>query len=119
MKHFKRAAAMLLAVVLSLCLAVTAFAEGTAEAKGSLTVTGPGLTGKTVTAVRMFTANANTNAETNFEAGHYSDAEAGPAADGRPREIHTRRRKGVMQRETDKRPTQTTRRPWNRNRKGL
>ena len=34
MKHFKRAAAMLLAVVLSLCLAVTAFAEGTAEAKG-------------------------------------------------------------------------------------
>lgn len=64
MKHFKRAAAMLLAVVLSLCLAVTAFAEGTAEAKGSLTVTGPGLTGKTVTAVRMFTANANTNAET-------------------------------------------------------
>lgn len=64
MKHFKRAAAMLLAVVLSLCLAVTAFAEGTAEAKGSLTVTGPGLTGKKVTAVRMFTANANTNAET-------------------------------------------------------
>ena len=58
MKHFKRAAAMLLAVVLSLCLAVTAFAEGTAEAKGSLTVTGPGLTGKTVTAVR-YTAVKN------------------------------------------------------------
>ena len=65
MKHFKRAAAMLLAVVLSLCLAVTAFAEGTAVTTGSLTVTGPGLTGKKVTAVRMFTANANTNAETN------------------------------------------------------
>lgn len=65
MKHFKRAAAMLLAVVLSLCLAVTAFAEGAAVTTGSLTVTGPGLTGKKVTAVRMFTANANTNAETN------------------------------------------------------
>ena len=64
MKHFKRAAAMLLAVVLSLCLAVTAFAEGTAVTTGSLTVTGSGLTGKKVTAVRMFTANANTNAET-------------------------------------------------------
>lgn len=64
MKLFKRAAAMLLAVVLSLCLAVTAFAEGTAVTTGSLTVTGPGLTGKKVTAVRMFTANANTNAET-------------------------------------------------------
>lgn len=64
MKHFKRAAAMLLAVVLSLCLAVTAFAEGTAVTTGSLTVTGPGLTGKKVTAVCMFTANANTNAET-------------------------------------------------------
>lgn len=64
MKHFKRAAAMLLAVVLSLCLVVTAFAEGTAVTTGSLTVTGPGLTGKKVTAVRMFTANANTNAET-------------------------------------------------------
>lgn len=64
MKHFKRAAAMLLAVVLSLCLAVTAFAEGTAVTTGSLTVTGTGLTGKKVTAVRMFTANANTNAET-------------------------------------------------------
>ena len=64
MKHFKRAAAMLLAVVLSLCLAVTAFAEGTAVTTGSLTVTGPGLTGKKVTAVRMFTANTNTNAET-------------------------------------------------------
>lgn len=64
MKHFKRVAAMLLAVVLSLCLAVTAFAEGTAVTTGSLTVTGPGLTGKKVTAVRMFTANANTNAET-------------------------------------------------------
>lgn len=65
MKHFKRAAAMLLAVVLSLCLAVTAFAEGTALTTGSLTVTGTGLTGKKVTAVRMFTANANKNADTN------------------------------------------------------
>ena len=65
MKHFKRAAAMLLAVVLSLCLAVTAFAEGTALTTGSLTVTGTGLTGKKVTAVRMFTANANKNTDTN------------------------------------------------------
>lgn len=65
MKHFKRAAAMLLAVVLSLCLAVTAFAEGTAVTEGSLTVTGPGLIGKKVTAVRMFTANANKNTDTN------------------------------------------------------
>lgn len=67
MKHFKRAAAMLLAVVLSLCLAVTAFAEGTALTTGSLTVTGTGLTGKKVTAVRMFTANANKNADANNE----------------------------------------------------
>ena len=29
MKHIKKAAAILMAVVLSLCLAVTAFAEGT------------------------------------------------------------------------------------------
>lgn len=66
MKHFKRAAAMLLAVVLSLCLAVTAFAEGTAVPTGTLTVTGSGLyipdegagKGKNVTAIRMFTARA-------------------------------------------------------------
>lgn len=67
MKHFKRAAAMLLAVVLSLCLAVTAFAEGT------LTVTGSGLyipdegagKGKNVTAIRMFTARATEAATLN------------------------------------------------------
>ena len=35
MKHFKRAAAMLLAVVLSLCLAVTAFAADTEQKTGS------------------------------------------------------------------------------------
>lgn len=66
MKHFKRAAAMLLAVVLSLCLAVTAFAEGTDVPTGTLTVTGSGLynpgdgagKGKNVTAIRMFTARA-------------------------------------------------------------
>lgn len=64
MKHFKRAAAILLAVVLSLCLAVTAFAaDGTTKySKGNLTVTGSGLwnpsekKGKEVTAIRMFTA---------------------------------------------------------------
>ena len=67
MKHFKRAAAMLLAVVLSLCLAVTAFAADTVLTTGSLTVTGTGLTGKKVTAVRMFTANANKNADANKE----------------------------------------------------
>lgn len=71
MKHFKRAAAMLLAVVLSLCLAVTAFAaDGTTKYdKGNLTVTGSGLyvpgadgatgEGKEVTAILMFTANAS------------------------------------------------------------
>lgn len=71
MKHFKRAAAMLLAVVLSLCLAVTAFAadDTTKYGKGTLTVTGSGLyvpgadgatgEGKEVTAILMFTANAS------------------------------------------------------------
>lgn len=72
MKHIKKAAAILMAVVLSLCLAVTAFAEGTdgtttgVQKTGTLTVTGSGLwvpdegentgEGKTVTAIRMFTA---------------------------------------------------------------
>lgn len=71
MKRFKRAAAMLLAVVLSLCLAVTAFAadDTTKYDKGNLTVTGSGLyvpgangatgEGKEVTAILMFTANAS------------------------------------------------------------
>lgn len=73
MKHFKRAAAMLLAVVLSLCLAVTAFAADTEQKTGSLTVTGSGLwvpaadatgagTGKNVTAIRMFTARVTGDA---------------------------------------------------------
>lgn len=73
MKHFKRAAAMLLAVVLSLCLAVTAFAEDTVQSTGNLTVTGSGLwvpaadapdtgTGKNVTAIRMFTARVTGDA---------------------------------------------------------
>lgn len=73
MKHFKRAAAMLLAVVLSLCLAVTAFAEGTDVPTGTLTVTGFGLynpgdgagKGKNVTAIRMFTARVTGNAAAN------------------------------------------------------
>lgn len=73
MKHFKRAAAMLLAVVLSLCLAVTAFAEGTDVPTGTLTVTGSGLyipdegagKGKNVTAIRMFTARATEAATLN------------------------------------------------------
>lgn len=72
MKHFKRAAAMLLAVVLSLCLAVTAFAEDTVQSTGNLTVTGSGLyipgeggaagAGKYVTAIRMFTARVTGDA---------------------------------------------------------
>lgn len=73
MKHFKRAAAMLLAVVLSLCLAVTAFADNTDQSTGNLTVTGSGLwvpaadatgtgTGKNVTAIRMFTARVTGDA---------------------------------------------------------
>ena len=74
MKHFKRAAAMLLAVVLSLCLAVTAFAKGTDVPTGTLTVTGSGLyipgedeaaKGKNVTAIRMFTARATEAATPN------------------------------------------------------
>ena len=71
MKHFKRAAAMLLAVVLSLCLAVTAFAAGTEQKTGSLTVTGSGMwnpsesKGKEVTAIRMFTARVTGDATTN------------------------------------------------------
>lgn len=70
MKHFKRAAAMLLAVVLSLCLAVTAFADNTVQSTGNLTVTGSGLynpgdgagKGKNVTAIRMFTARVTGDA---------------------------------------------------------
>lgn len=70
MKHFKRAAAMLLAVVLSLCLAVTAFADNTVQSTGNLTVTGSGLynpgdgagKGKNVTAIRMLTARVTGDA---------------------------------------------------------
>ena len=75
MKHFKRAAAMLLAVVLSLCLAVTAFAADTVQDTGTLRVTGSGLyipgegeatgKGKNVTAIRMFTARVTGDATTN------------------------------------------------------
>ena len=74
MKHFKRAAAMLLAVVLSLCLAVTAFADNTDQPTGTLRVTGSGLyipgedeaaKGKNVTAIRMFTARATEAAPPN------------------------------------------------------
>lgn len=74
MKHFKRAAAMLLAVVLSLCLAVTAFADNTDQPTGILRVTGSGLyipgedeaaKGKNVTAIRMFTARATEAATPN------------------------------------------------------
>lgn len=61
MKHIKRAAALVLAVMLSLCLSLTAFAA--TETFGTLTVTGKGLTGKTVTAIRMFTANVNDGEE--------------------------------------------------------
>lgn len=74
MKHFKRAAAMLLAVVLSLCLAATAFADNTDQPTGTLRVTGSGLyipgedeaaKGKNVTAIRMFTARATEAATPN------------------------------------------------------
>ena len=64
MKHIKRAAALVLAVMLSLCLSLTAFAA--TETFGTLTVTGKGLTGKTVTAIRMFTANVNDGEEGNL-----------------------------------------------------
>lgn len=64
MKHIKRAAALVLAVMLSLCLSLTAFAA--TETSGTLTVTGKGLTGKTVTAIRMFTANVNDGEEGKF-----------------------------------------------------
>ena len=67
MKHIKRAAALVLAVMLSLCLSLTAFAAtGDVQKTGTLTVTGSGLwipgegsnaeNGKKVTAIRMFTA---------------------------------------------------------------
>lgn len=67
MKHIKRAAALVLAVMLSLCLSLTAFAaSGEVQKTGTLTVTGSGLwipgegsnagIGKKVTAIRMFTA---------------------------------------------------------------
>ena len=76
----KRMAAVLLAVVMSMCCAVTAFAadEGTAKASGvqstgTLRVTGSGLwvpgtgenneSGKTVTAIRMFTARVTAGDE--------------------------------------------------------
>lgn len=68
MKHIKRAAALVLAVVLSLCLAVTAFAADTEQKTGSLTVTGSGMwnpsenKGKEVTAIRMFTARVTGDA---------------------------------------------------------
>lgn len=64
MKHIKRVAALVLAVMLSLCLSLTAFAA--TETFGTLTVTGKGLTGKTVTAIRMFTANVNDGEEGNL-----------------------------------------------------
>lgn len=75
MKHIKRAAAILMAVVLSLCLAVTAFAEdGEVQTTGTLTVTGSGLwnpsenKGKKVTAIRMFKARVSTSSTTEEDA---------------------------------------------------
>lgn len=75
MKHIKKAAAILMAVVLSLCLAVTAFAaDGDVQAKGTLTVTGSGLwnpsenKGKEVTAIRMFKARVSTSSTTEEDA---------------------------------------------------
>ena len=75
MKHIKKAAAILMAVVLSLCLAVTAFAaDGDVQATGTLTVTGSGLwnpsenKGKEVTAIRMFKARVSTSSTTEEDA---------------------------------------------------
>lgn len=75
MKHIKKAAAILMAVVLSLCLAVTAFAaDGDVQATGTLTVTGSGLwnpsenKGKKVTAIRMFKARVSTSSTTEEDA---------------------------------------------------
>ena len=75
MKHIKKAAAILMAVVLSLCLAVTAFAaDGDVHASGTLTVTGSGLwnpsenKGKEVTAIRMFKARVSTSSTTEEDA---------------------------------------------------
>ena len=75
MKHIKKAAAILMAVVLSLCLAVTAFAaDGDVQTTGALTVTGSGLwnpsenTGKEVTAIRMFKARVSTSSTTEEDA---------------------------------------------------
>lgn len=75
MKHIKKAAAILMAVVLSLCLTVTAFAaDGDVQTTGALTVTGSGLwnpsenTGKEVTAIRMFKARVSTSSTTEEDA---------------------------------------------------
>lgn len=75
MKHIKKAAAILMAVVLSLCLAVTAFAaDGDVQTTGTLTVTGSGLwnpsenKGKEVTAIRMFKARVSTSSTTEEDA---------------------------------------------------
>ena len=80
MKHIKRAAALVLAVMLSLCLSLTAFAaSGDVQKTGTLTVTGSGLwilgeganagTGKNVTAIRVFTARITEgeNGEDDFD----------------------------------------------------
>lgn len=57
MRRIKRIAAVCIAVCMILGLSVTAFAtEGDSIQTGNLTVTGEQLAGKTVTAVRMFTA---------------------------------------------------------------
>jgi len=57
--NLKRMATLLLAVVMSLCFSLTAFAaQGEALTSGTLTVTGDQLGGKEVSAVRMFTARA-------------------------------------------------------------
>ena len=80
MKHIKRAAALVLAVMLSLCLSLTAFAAtGEVQKTGTLTVTGSGLwipgegsnagISKKVTAIRMFTARIteSENGEDDFD----------------------------------------------------
>lgn len=56
--NFKRVATTAVAVAMSLSLSVSAFAAGPLE-NCSLTVEGEGLDGKTVYAIRMFTADVN------------------------------------------------------------
>ena len=69
MKHARKLASLLLALVMAFALAVTAFAEetGTTTATGTITVANP-VEGQTYTAYKIFDVVYDTNAEN----GHYS-----------------------------------------------